>query len=30
MKKQKAVLQHTIVVLLAIFGLTTPTFASSH
>src|SRR5213078_606587 len=30
MKKQKAVLQQTIVVLLAIFGLTTPIFASSH
>ena len=30
MKKQKAVFQQTIVLLLAIFGLTTPTFASSH
>src|SRR5437667_1653149 len=30
MKKQKAVFQQTIVVLLAIFSLTTPTFASSH
>src|SRR6266513_2573816 len=30
MKKQKAVFQQTIVVLLAIFSLTTPIFASSH
>src|SRR5881392_1638949 len=30
MKKQKAVFQQTIVALLAIFSLTTPTFASSH
>ena len=30
MKEQKAVFQQTIIVLLAIFSLTTPTFASSH